>query len=142
MSDDQATKPSNATPTRASFNADAPASNARLDEELLDARVNKFSTDDAAARDEVDAPSRFSSPARVENYWRIAAGVCALAALGLWGFVGADAAFVVAALGVIAWFLGLRNRLRAANIEDEAARENNYPARGVEEDHEENDYEK
>ncbi len=44
--------------------------------------------------------------------WLVVAGLCFLAAVACWwrGFI--DATFVVAALGVVAWFLNVRAQLR------------------------------
>ena len=39
------------------------------------------------------------------------------AALALWATLGADAAFVAAALGVVAWFLNVREQLKLKNPE-------------------------
>ncbi|HKP73351.1 MAG TPA: hypothetical protein VJT82_10470 [Pyrinomonadaceae bacterium] len=49
--------------------------------------------------------------------WSVAAGACLLVALGLLLSGHADAAFVAATLGVVAWFWDQRNRLRARGIE-------------------------
>ncbi|HYY42484.1 MAG TPA: hypothetical protein VE775_07095 [Pyrinomonadaceae bacterium] len=53
----------------------------------------------------------------VQRLWRLASGLCLVAAivLGLRGHL--DATFVVATLGVVAWFLDQRNLLRARSIE-------------------------
>jgi hypothetical protein len=53
----------------------------------------------------------------VPRLWSIAAALCLVAAvmLGLSGHL--DATFVAATLGVVAWFLDMRNRLRARSIE-------------------------
>ena len=54
-----------------------------------------------------------------EKRWSIVAGACLLAAAALLLMSRVDAAFVVATLGVVAWFWNERNRLRPAGIEDE-----------------------
>ncbi|MCA1616658.1 MAG: hypothetical protein LC800_21725 [Acidobacteria bacterium] len=54
--------------------------------------------------------------ALAERRWSIAAGVCLVAAAALWVFVGVDAAFVVATLGVLAWFWDHRNRVVRRSI--------------------------
>jgi hypothetical protein len=51
--------------------------------------------------------------------WSFVAGACLLAAIALWFVRGADAAFVAATLGVVAWFWDQRNRLRPLVIEAE-----------------------
>jgi hypothetical protein len=75
-------------------------------------------------------PSRFfdaltASP-QMSRVWRAAAGVCLIAALFCWWNNHFDAVFVVAALGVIAWFLNVRGHLhRATNTLEELPRERN-----------------
>jgi len=59
-----------------------------------------------AAESPADAAPRFPQP------WLVAACLCLLAAAALWLLGHADAAFVAAALGVVAWFLNVRVRLR------------------------------
>lgn len=54
-----------------------------------------------------------------ERRWSFVAGACLVAALALLVFVGVEAAFVAAVLGVVAWFWDQRNRIRARVIEDE-----------------------
>lgn len=54
-----------------------------------------------------------------ERRWSIVAGACLLAAAALLLMSRMDAAFVVATLGVVAWFWNERNRLRPAGIEDD-----------------------
>lgn len=52
----------------------------------------------------------------MERAWIIASGLCLIAAaLFLWR-ADLDAAFVAATLGVVAWFLNLRARLRKTII--------------------------
>lgn len=68
--------------------------------------------DDEAGVDEGAADSTPSEPTRL---WLAAACACLLAAAALWLLDRADAAFVVAALGVVAWFLNVRVRLRRKN---------------------------
>ena len=48
-----------------------------------------------------------------ERAWTIAAGVLLLVALALLWRNNLSAAFVVATLGMVAWFLGYRAQLRA-----------------------------
>lgn len=55
------------------------------------------------------------------HMWNGASVALLCAALLCWWFTYIDAAFVVATLGVVAWFLSLRNRLRASDIEDQNA---------------------
>jgi len=49
--------------------------------------------------------------------WSVAAGVCLLVAAALLLVGRMDGAFVVATLGVVAWFWNERNRLRPRGIE-------------------------
>ena len=49
--------------------------------------------------------------------WSIVAGMCLVVAAALLLFGRMDAAFVVATLGVVAWFWNERNRLRPRGIE-------------------------
>jgi hypothetical protein len=51
--------------------------------------------------------------------WSFVAAAFLVAAVALWLTRGADAAFVAATLGVVAWFWDQRNRLRATIIETE-----------------------
>jgi hypothetical protein len=61
-------------------------------------------------------PESFS--ARVfDARWSIVAGLCLLVAAALLPAGRMDAAFVVATLGVVAWFWNERNRLRPQGIE-------------------------
>lgn len=55
--------------------------------------------------------------ALAERRWSIVAGLCLVAAAALWVLVGVDAAFVVATLGVLAWFWDQRNRVVRRSIE-------------------------
>lgn len=54
--------------------------------------------------------------------WSFVAGACLVAAIVLLFARGADAAFVVATLGLVAWFWDQRNRLRPLVIEAERER--------------------
>lgn len=54
---------------------------------------------------------------RVSQYWMGASIALLVAAACCWWLSLIDAAFVTATLGVVAWFLSLRNRLRLAHIE-------------------------
>ena len=65
------------------------------------------------------APHGETGPAResvasklARRRWSLVAGACVVAAAVLWPLFGVDAAFVAAALGVVAWFLDQRARLR------------------------------
>ena len=52
----------------------------------------------------------------MERAWGIASGLClVVAAVFLWR-ANLDGAFVAATLGLVAWFLGLRDRLRKTII--------------------------
>ena len=53
--------------------------------------------------------------------WRGIVGVCLIAVMFLLWDNRLDAAFVVATLGAVAWFMPLRNRLHRARIEASAA---------------------
>jgi|GEM_PF-1359854 len=68
---------------------------------------------------------RATSPSNAQTYallgvqrlWRAAAVLCLLVAAVLGWRGRLDATFVVATLGVVAWFLDQRNLLRARSIE-------------------------
>ncbi len=49
--------------------------------------------------------------------WNTVAAVCLLAAIAFMFYEQTDAAFIVAALGVVAWFINVRNRFRHGDIE-------------------------
>ena len=53
------------------------------------------------------------------SVWSLAAIVCLIAAIVAWILNRADASFVFAALGVLAWFLNLRRDFYEANAERE-----------------------
>ena len=58
-------------------------------------------------------PARESfASALARRRWSFVAGACVVAAALLWPLAGIDAAFVAATLGVVAWFLDQRARLR------------------------------
>jgi len=57
-----------------------------------------------------------------ERRWSIVAGLCLLAVAIMMWRRQLDAAFVLATLGVLAWFLDIRNRLRLPHIESAAGR--------------------
>ena len=69
--------------------------------------------DDSPDADAAGAPA--DAPARFPQLWLVAACLCLLAAAALWLLGHADAAFVAAALGVVAWFINVRVRLRREN---------------------------
>ncbi|HEX6624391.1 MAG TPA: hypothetical protein VF064_11805, partial [Pyrinomonadaceae bacterium] len=73
--------------------------------------------DPDAAVDDDDLPEADAADAapRFPQLWQVAACLCLLAAAALWLLGHADAAFVAAALGVIAWFLNVRVQLRRKN---------------------------
>ncbi|MGB7925780.1 MAG: hypothetical protein WCF57_21255 [Pyrinomonadaceae bacterium] len=52
----------------------------------------------------------------MERLWVVASGLCLVAAAVFLWRAQMDAAFVAATLGVVAWFLGLRDRLRKTVI--------------------------
>ncbi|HEX5707217.1 MAG TPA: hypothetical protein VFX96_07975 [Pyrinomonadaceae bacterium] len=49
--------------------------------------------------------------------WNVVAALLVAAALVLWPTVGVDAAFAAAALGIVAWFLNVREQLKLKNPE-------------------------
>jgi hypothetical protein len=58
----------------------------------------------------------------MERVWIAISILCLIAAAFFWlGRGNLDRAFVAAALGLVAWFLSLRNRLRSSNIERDNA---------------------
>lgn len=62
-----------------------------------------------------------------EKFWLAAAAALLFLAviIGWWRWSAsgqADAAFVLATLGVVAWFLSLRDRLHTANVERDGSR--------------------
>ena len=59
----------------------------------------------------------------IKRLWSVLAGVCLLVAIVLAWRDQLNATFVVATLGVVAWFLDLRNRLRARSIEAQTEQE-------------------
>lgn len=73
----------------------------------------------ANSQDEVDAGRAEKTLAtRIsQGRWSIVAGACLSVAAALLLLRRMDAAFVVATLGVVAWFWNERNRLRPASIE-------------------------
>jgi hypothetical protein len=67
---------------------------------------------------QADAARAESFPTRAyAARWGVVAGLCLLVAATLLLFGRMDAAFVVATIGVIAWFWNERNRLRPPGIE-------------------------
>lgn len=56
----------------------------------------------------------------VKRLWLVVAAACVFGAAGLGWRGHLDATFVTATLGAVAWFLDLRNLLRARNIETAA----------------------
>ena len=70
--------------------------------------------EDAALDSSRPAP-RQNEAVGFSQWWLVAACVCLLAAVCLWLLGHADAAFVTAALGVLAWFLNVRSQLRQKN---------------------------
>ena len=69
-------------------------------------------SDDDDAHDAADVGMSVEEESRRAQLWLAAACVCLLAAAVLWLSDNADAAFVIAALGVLAWFLNVRVQLR------------------------------
>lgn len=59
-----------------------------------------------------------SDAMRAERRWTMASGACmivAATALVLWEV---EVAFVAATLGIVCWFLNLRNRLKSSIVQD------------------------
>ncbi len=54
---------------------------------------------------------------RLNRAWKLLPGLCLVVAAGSWLVGHGDAAFVIATLGLVAWFIDLRNRLRGSDIE-------------------------
>ena len=67
--------------------------------------------------------ARAYAPSGVKRPWSAAAALCLIAAAVLGSLGRLDATFVVATLGVVAWFLDQRNLLRARGIEADADEE-------------------
>ena len=63
---------------------------------------------------------RVSGSPRLNRVWKMAPAACLVVAALCVAAGYVDAAFVVATLGVVAWFVETRNRLRAADIEPSA----------------------
>jgi hypothetical protein len=63
---------------------------------------------------------------RGERLWMIVAGACMVVAAAalLWRW-NLDVAFVAAALGVVSWFLSLRNRLKKTIVDENEIDEEN-----------------
>ncbi|MBA2339057.1 MAG: hypothetical protein H0V88_01565 [Pyrinomonadaceae bacterium] len=57
---------------------------------------------------------------KAESTWQIAALLCLLIAAACWWQTYTDATFVTAALGVVAWFVSLRQHLRKTVVESNA----------------------
>lgn len=76
-------------------------------------------TDDEDERDADDVRAAVDESARPSQLWLVAACVSLVAAAALWLLDHADAAFVVAALGVVAWFLNVRAQLRSKLPDEE-----------------------
>jgi hypothetical protein len=62
------------------------------------------------------------------HLWCIVAGLCLIIAVALLAQGRIDGAFVVATLGIVAWFLNLRAQFRRAIIEaDDAGKQDDEP---------------
>ena len=83
------------------------------DDEVAD-RFDRDAADDDSPEADAAATPPDAAP-RFPQLWLVAACLCLLAAAALWLLGRADAAFVAAALGVVAWFLNVRVRLRREN---------------------------
>ena len=68
-------------------------------------------------------PKRQPSSLLTERVWRGVVGMCLVAATFFLWNDQLDAAFVVATLGAVAWFMPLRNRLHRSSIEADAAQQ-------------------
>ena len=62
-----------------------------------------------------------------ERFWTIAAGALVLIALVLLWRNNLSAAFVVATLGIVTWFLSYRTQLRAKNSTNDASDDKEKP---------------
>jgi hypothetical protein len=84
---------------------------------------------DAAQADAASAAPESALPANtyvlfgIKRLWSVVAGLCLLITIVLAWRNRLDATFVVATLGVVAWFLDLRNRLRPRSIEANSKQE-------------------
>ena len=98
------------------------------DDTQADARddegADRFDRDAAADDDDSPEADVAETPAdaapRFPQLWLVAACLCLLAAAALWLLGHADAAFVAAAVGVVAWFLNVRVELRRKNSRGDA----------------------
>ncbi|HEX8129492.1 MAG TPA: hypothetical protein VF527_10355 [Pyrinomonadaceae bacterium] len=79
-------------------------------------RAGDLDATGAHALRDTTRPESFSAHVFAER-WSIVAGGCLIAAAALLLASRMDAAFVVATLGVVAWFWNERNRLRPRGIE-------------------------
>jgi Zn-dependent protease len=65
---------------------------------------------------------------RAERTWMIGAGLCMIvAATALVWRWNLEVAFVAATLGVVCWFLSLRNRLKKSIVDDQEIHESMKP---------------
>ena len=71
----------------------------------------------------------------MKTLWLAIASVCMLAALILIIQLRFEAAFVVAAVGAVAWFLNYRQQVRARLTERERETKSFDQGRGVDEEH-------
>lgn len=60
----------------------------------------------------------------------IVAGICLIVAAAFWWRGNVDAVFVAATLGVVAWFISLRDRLRKLSIAADDVVEDESPEPG------------
>ncbi len=103
--------------------ADAPVT-----DETLPLDDEPSETDHPLPRRRVSASTRLldyvSRSPRLNRAWKLLPGLCLVVAAGSWLSGHADAAFVIATLGLVAWFIDLRNRLRGSDIEPDDAEVN------------------
>ena len=77
--------------------------------------LDRDAADEDDALDAAGEDATADERSRASQLWLVAACVCLFAAAALWLLGHADAAFVVAALGVVSWFLNVRGQLRHKN---------------------------
>ena len=100
-------------------------STAPVTDETLPLDDEPLETDHPLPRRRVSTSTRLldyvSRSPRLNRAWKLLPGLCLVVAAGSWLVGHADAAFVIATLGLVAWFIDLRNRLRGTDIEPDDA---------------------
>src|SRR5437588_9771987 len=90
------------------------------DTDNADTRADIAQVNDASAASASAPHTNAYTLIGIKRLWSVVAGLCLLIAIVLGWRNHLDATFVVATLGVVAWFLDQRNRLRARSIEANA----------------------